>query len=73
MLKKITSVKDIQEIEQGDNIFDTPDVLLAKKYLVYKIIIDDLIVQHQDGIIETKLLTKKDLLFGNWWVRPRKT
>jgi hypothetical protein len=73
MLKKITSVKDIQEIEKGYNIFDTPDVLLAKKYLVYKIIIDDLIVQHQDGIIETKLLTKKDLLSGNWWVRPRKT
>jgi hypothetical protein len=72
MLKKITSVKDIQEIEPGDNIFDMPDVLLGRKYQVYKIIIDDLIVQHQDGIFETKLLTKKDLLSGGWWIRPRK-
>ena len=73
MLKKITSVKDIQEIEPGDNIFDTPDVLLAKKYQVYEISIGDLIVQNQDGIKHTMLLTKKDLLSGNWWVRPRKS
>ena len=72
MLKKITSITDIKEIEPGDNIFDMPDVLLGKKYQVYKIIIDDLIVQHQEDILETKLLTKKDLLSGSWWVLPRK-
>ena len=72
MLKKITPVKNIQEIEPGDNIFDMQDVLLGKKYQVYKIIIDDLIAQNWDGILETKLLSKKVLLSGSWWMRPRK-
>jgi hypothetical protein len=71
MLKKITSVRDIQKIERGDNLFDCPDPLLATKYMVSRRIVDDLIVEPTDGTIETKLLTRNDLISGNWWVKPK--
>ena len=68
MLKKITSIKDIEAIEKGDSIFNTPDPALGKKYQVNRRVGEDLIVIHLDGVTETKLLTKGEMLTENWWV-----
>jgi hypothetical protein len=69
MLKKIASVKDIKSLKEGDNIFDKPDVLLAKKFEIARVIADDLIVQYSNTQHAIKLLTRKELLNGNWWMK----
>ena len=68
MLKKITSIRDIEAIEKGDSIFNTPDPALGKKYQVNRRVGDDLIVIYFDGVTETKLLTMREMLNENWWV-----
>ncbi|HMH34339.1 MAG TPA: hypothetical protein VK543_14980 [Puia sp.] len=68
MLKKITSILDIEAIRKDDSIFfDHPDEAMAKIYQVARRLGDDLIVSHLNGSNETKLLTKNDLFSGNWW------
>jgi hypothetical protein len=69
MLKKITSLKDIQALEKGDTIFENVKEETAKEYKIYTRLTDDLIVNYQNGELETRLLTQKDLLTGSWWVR----
>jgi hypothetical protein len=68
MLKRITSIMDIDAIREDDSIFyDHPDEAMAKIYRVVKRLGDDLIVSHLNGANKTTLLTKKDLFSGNWW------
>jgi hypothetical protein len=69
MLKKITSLKDIQTLEKGDIIRENGMEETAKEYKIHTRLTDDLIVDHQNGELETRLLTQKDLLTGSWWVR----
>lgn len=69
MLRKISTVKDIRSLKKGDLVWDAPDVFLGKKYVVYKVLVDDLILHFSDGQVETKFLTSKEILAGNWWIR----
>ena len=69
MLRKISTASDIRSLKKGDYVWDTPDVFLGKKYIVYKVLVDDLILHYSDGQVETKFLTCKEILAGNWWIR----
>jgi hypothetical protein len=68
MWKKIDSPEIIEDLTIGKILTNNPDGS-GKQYEI-KGISDGLIkAVHSDGIIALKILTEKELLSGNWYVK----
>jgi hypothetical protein len=64
MLKKVTSIQDIQ---QDDVIFDDPDAAKAKQYKIENINNGNVYAIHADGTLDLRIINSYDLSAGNWW------
>jgi len=73
MSKKIEDVSQIKSITEGDILIDRSDGQEGEEFKIQKI--DDnggiMLIHFAGGNNKIKLLSKDQLLSGNWWVKIR--
>ena len=68
MLKKISTGSDVEKLKPGDYIFDNPEEKEAREYKIKKILFGYLLAFHGGDFPSLKIIRKKNLIAGEWWI-----
>jgi|HubBroStandDraft_2_1064218.scaffolds.fasta_scaffold1512334_1 hypothetical protein len=68
MLKKIQNFKEAEALKSGDIIYDDPMVEIARDFKIKLIFNRHMLIFHGGDFPSIKIIHKKELFAGNWWV-----
>ena len=69
MLKKIGARKKAETLRPGDVIFDNPNEEKAREFKIKIMILDYVLALLGGDFPSLKIIRKKNLSSGNWWIR----
>jgi hypothetical protein len=69
MLKKIIARKEADHLNRGDLLFDGPDEQSAREFKIKFVFASFVLAIHGGDFPSLKIIRRKRLLSGNWWIR----